>query len=274
MSKLTISSYRSEDLVAVHNYYSNTTSFPPHIHDAYELLFLAKGDVTYTVEGKAYHLRKGSLVITKPLKVHSVTFQAPSEYERYDILFDADILSTDVCSLLPTKLDVLHFAGNAMIAEIFKKIDYYCNQLPQDSLHAVLTHLTEEILLNAFIASRDVQERTPYTANPLVNQAVKYIEQHLAEPLTVADVCTQLHISQSYLLHLFGQHLNISPKKYIISKRLAMAQMTLRTGARPTEVYKQCGFSDYSTFFRAYKNHFGHPPTTETDLQAIRAINS
>lgn len=274
MPKLSISSYRSEDLIAVHNYYSNATSFPPHIHDAYELLYLTKGEATYTVEGKAYLMSKGSLVITKPLKVHAVTFHVPSEYERYDILFDADILSTDICNMLPQKLDVIHFAGNAMISELFKKFDYYCNNLPAEALHSVLSHLTEEILINAYIASRDAQERTSYTTNPLVKQAVAYIEQHLTEPLTVNDVCQQLHITQSYLLHLFGQHLNISPKKYIMSKRLAMAQMALRTGSRPTEVYKQCGFSDYSTFFRAYKNYYGHPPTTETDLQAIRAINS
>lgn len=40
------------------------------------------------------------------------------------------------------------------------------------------------------------------------------------------------------------------------------------------EVYRQCGFSDYSTFFRAYKNHFGHAPTIEAQTQAIRTINS
>ena len=274
MSKLSISSYRSESLVAVHNYYRDATSFPSHVHDAYELLYLTKGEATYTVEGKAYRISKGSLVITKPLKVHAVTFLAPSEYERYDILFDDKVLSSNVCSMLPSKLDVLHFAGNSMIAELFKKFDYYCSVLPGDVLQSVLSHLTEEILLNAYIASRDIQERTSYTTNPLVKQAVTYIERHLTEPLTVSDVCQQLHITQSYLLHLFRQHLNISPKKYIMSKRLAMAQMVLRSGIRPTEVFKQCGFSDYSTFFRAYKSHYGRSPTTETDHRSIRSVNS
>lgn len=274
MTRVSFASFRAEKLVVDHNYYGCATGFTAHIHDAFELLYLTRGEATYTVEGRAYLLGRGSLVITRPLKVHAVSFTGSAEYERYDILFDREILSTGVCDILPDDLDVIHFSGNTMIAELFGKINYYCNSLPEELLHSVLAHLTEEILLNAFLASRDTHERTAYTTHPLVNQAISYIRQHLAEQLTVGDVCRHLHITQSYLLHLFAQHLNISPKQYIMSNRLAMARMALRTGARPMEVYRQCGFSDYSTFFRAYKNHFGHAPTIEAQTQAIRTINS
>lgn len=269
-----LSSFQCETLIADHRHYHQPPVFRPHIHDAYEILFLTKGEASYTVEGKAYSLHKGSLVITRPLKVHSITLSADSEYRRYDILFDASIISSDVCNLLPPKLDVIHFSGNAMIFELFKKIGFYCSQLSGNELRIMLSHLTEEILLNVLIASRDAQERSTYTTNPLVKQAIKYIERHLTEALTVDEVCEALHISQSYLLHLFDRHLNISPKKYIMSKRLAMAQMALRSGIRPVEVYRQCGFSDYSTFFRAYKNHFGHAPAMDSDQQALRELNS
>lgn len=269
-----LSSFQSESLIADHRHYHQSPTFHPHIHDAYEILFLTKGEASYTVEGKTYPLHKGSLVITRPLKVHCVTLAPGSEYRRYDILFDDSVLDTDVCRQLPPKLDVIHFAGNTMIADLFKKFGYYCSQLSGPELQTVLAHLTEEILFNVHIAARDAQERSSYTTHPLVKQAIKYIERHLTEPLTVEAVCQELHISQSYLLHLFAHHLNISPKKYIMSKRLAMAQMALRSGARPAEVCRQCGFSDYTTFFRAYKNHFGHAPAMETDQQTLRILNS
>ncbi len=269
-----LSSFQSESLIADHRHYHQAPTFHPHIHDAYEILFLTKGEASYTVEGKTYPLHKGSLVITRPLKVHCITLPPDSEYRRYDILFDTVVLDTNICDLLPPKLDVIHFAGNGMIADLFKRIGYYCTQLTGDELQVLLAHLVEEVLFNVLIASRDARERSTYTTNPLVNQAVKYIERHLTEPLTVEAVCRELHISPSYLLHLFAQHLNISPKKYIMSKRLAMAQMALRSGVRPIEVYRQCGFADYTTFFRAYKNYYGHAPALEADLQSLRVLNS
>ena len=269
-----LSSFQSESLVTDHRHFDRSPVFRPHIHNAWELLYLTKGEASYTVEGKTYPLHKGSLVLTRPLKVHCITFPAETEYRRYDILFDEAVLSTKICRTLPSRLDVIHFTAGSVISDLFRKTDYYCSQLSGELLQTVLIHLTEEILFNVLIAAREAQEHSSYTTNPLVNQAVKYIDRHLTESLTVGDICRELHITQSYLLHLFVQNLNISPKQYILSKRLAMAQMALRSGARPTDVCRQCGFSDYSTFFRAYKNHYGHSPSGEMDLQALRILDS
>ena len=274
MSVSSVASYWSEKLIVDHKRYHCAKNFSPHIHDAYELLFLTQGEATYTVDGKAYSLSRGSFVLTRPMSVHSITFHVPSEYERYDLLFDADILSSKVCDWIPASLDVISLRNDTVIPELFRKMDYYCANLSADALEVVLKHLTEEVLLNIYLASQQAQPRSKYTENPFVKQAVAYIDSHLTEALSVVYICEQLHITQSYLLHLFKKHLNISPKKYIMSKRLAMAQMALRTGLKPVDVYKQCGFSDYSTFFRAYKNYFGYTPSAENNRELLRNINS
>ena len=70
------------------------------------------------------------------------------------------------------------------------------------------------------------------------------------------------------------KHLKVSPKQYILSKQLSLAQRELRAGAAPTEIYMNCGFADYSTFFKAYKRTFGHAPSDEVYAEAIREIES
>jgi AraC-like DNA-binding protein len=77
----------------------------------------------------------------------------------------------------------------------------------------------------------------------------------------IDEICGELFITKSHLHHLFIKHLNITPKKYITSRRLAVAQREISLGAKPTEVSVRCGFTDYSTFYRAYKKLFGHPPS-------------
>ena len=81
-------------------------------------------------------------------------------------------------------------------------------------------------------------------------------------------------MSKSHLHHLFSEHLMVTPQKYILSKKLTIAQRELRLGRKPTDVYTDCGFADYTTFFRAYKKFFGHSPSTEINMDIIRKIQS
>ena len=60
------------------------------------------------------------------------------------------------------------------------------------------------------------------------------------------------------------------------AKRIADARARIATvlGAKPTEIYTKCGFSDYSAFYRAYKNQFGYPPSENvTPERAVYIYN-
>jgi len=58
--------------------------------------------------------------------------------------------------------------------------------------------------------------------------------------------------------------MQISPKRYITAKRLALAQREICSGGKPTEVCLECGFADYSAFYRAYVAHFGKKPSDKS----------
>ena len=267
-------SHYSDDLLFNHAYRSSTSSFPSHIHDIWELLFVKKGSISYTVEGKTYQLVKNNLVITRPLQIHSISINTQTEYERYNILFNEKKLSSDIYQQLSSDVDVINFDGNSIISDLFKKMDYYCENLNGNSLEVVLLHLIEEILYNVLIVSKNFHQNNVYTVNPLINAAIEYIEQHITLPINVNTICDELHITKSHLDNLFAKHLKITPKKYILSKKLTIAQRELRSGIKPTIVYINLGFTDYTTFYRAYKNYFGHSPSDETNIKILRRIES
>ena len=260
-----ISTFTNSDIHYAHAHSKEIRGYPSHLHNVYEFLFVKTGNAIYTVEEKSYRISPFSLVITRPLTIHSITFQTPAVYDRYDLLFDNTVLSHDILSALPLLPDVLQCDTNAIIIDLFSKLDYYCEHLNSEDLRFLVGHLIEEIILNVRIEMQGSMAQNQHTTNTLVRQALTYISQHLCDPLSVEDVCTHLHISQSYLLQLFNKHLSISPKKYIMSKRLAMAQLALRSGEKPTDVCKQFGFCDYSTFFRGYIHYFGYAPSQELE---------
>ncbi|MBQ7797484.1 MAG: helix-turn-helix transcriptional regulator, partial [Lachnospiraceae bacterium] len=78
------------------------------------------------------------------------------------------------------------------------------------------------------------------------------------DPNTLSE---KFHFSVSSICHIFKEDFGISIKKCILQKRINAAHMALQRGERPEAVCAAYGFSNYSTFYRAYKNHVGVPPS-------------
>lgn len=240
--------------------------YPFHTHEMYELLLFRGGNASYVVEGKSYPLKKNTLIFTRPACIHAIRIERDEPYERYNILFDPELLLPETYNAIPKNIDVLYLDSGHVIVNLFKKMDMYFQQLSETEFNRILSLLIEEILFNIRLAAKQHPEQSAVPSNPLIQQAVAYIEEHITTLTNIEEICNTLFITKSHLHHLFARHMQITPKKYIISKRLSLAQQAIRAGAKPTEVYLQYGFTNYATFFRDYKRFFGHCPSDETYL--------
>lgn len=265
------SQYTDNNMLYEHRLHEVCESgYPLHTHPIYEILFLKKGNITYLIEGDSYKINcRNTLVFTRPSKGHSIIFDDETDYERYLLLFDDKVLFPHICKKIPENFDILDFEGNNIVIDLFKKMDFYCKEFEGAELRRLLYNLTEELLYNIFIAANEKNDVEYHSENPVIKSAVKYINDNISENISIDDICKNLFITKSHLHHLFITHLKISPKKYITSKKLSLAQRRLRNGARPSEVCNLLGFSEYSTFFRDYKKHFGHSPSEETQIDEI-----
>ena len=275
MSKTTFSIHYSETLSMNHILHQPAPIFPMHTHDIEEIMLFRKGNGFYHEDGKTYPLRRNSLIISRATKNHGFTFEGDCDYERYDTLFDSGKLTSDIYNQIPSDISVVHFDDNAIVIDLFKKMDYYYKHFSGITLENLILHLIEEILYNVVIFLNQPQSsNTTYSINPIIDKAVTYIEEHITEPLSIESLCKELFITKAYLHQIFLKHLQISPKKYIISRKLLLAQKELRADKKATEVYLTCGFSDYSTFYRDYKKFFGHSPSEENDTKIVHRIQS
>lgn len=248
--------------------------YPLHTHPICEILFVKSGNITYMIEGKSYIIKKNTLVLTRPSKGHSINFCDSSEYERYLILFDDKALFDGLYKRIPENFDVLEFGDNSIVIQLFEKFDYYCKNFEGKDLKKLLYSLTQELIYNILISSNEPERPEYQVVNKLVKDAVRYIDENITSSISINEICDSLFITKSHLHHLFIKYLKMSPKKYIISKKLALAQRKLRSGAKPVHIYENLGFSDYSSFYRAYKNYFGHSPSEETDIREILEIKT
>lgn len=256
-----------EPVTASHYCYKqmDTDGFPPHTHDCCELIYLKNGSVSYLAEGRHYIVEAGSCILTRPGIRHTIRFRDNAVYDRYVFLLDRSLFDP-----LPESLEVLNLKSNAIVQELFHKMDFYADYLEQNSLETVIRNLIEEALLNFKIIS--ARQPAGYTANPIITEAVSYITTHLQEPITLEALCAHLHITKSYLHRLFLEYLQLPPAKYITAKRLNKARMDIRAGCKPAQTYGLWGFQDYCTFYRNYVRHFGYPPSEECSRPSAQVI--
>lgn len=249
-------------------------NFELHTHDICELLLLKKGDISALVGEKTYKVKKDTLIIFRSNTPHKIIFDSHKPYERYDILFDENKLANKVFFKIPKNIDLISYKGNTRIIELFDKLDYYYNSFTGNDLKTLITNIIEELLFNIQITPANELEDSKLTTNPVISNAIEYINSHYCEALCLDDICKTIGTTKSNLHHLFTENLNISPKKFINMKRLSKAQKLICLGEKPSNIYKECGYNDYVTFFRNYTMHFGYSPSERDKIIIERKIES
>lgn len=268
-----ISSAISEDIVFNHLRISEPreSNYSLHFHDRCEIIFFIKGKASYTAEGRSYNLCYGDVIVSRPSVLHAVLPKSDSTYERINVILNEKLLPASLWSRLKSGSDIYRCGGNERITELFSKLDSYYLRFEEAEYCRLAFNIIEEILLNLSVSALTEEESIQ---NPLLEKALRYIKENLTVLEGVEEVSRALYITKSHLHHLFADYLQLTPKKYITSKRLLLAQKRIRRGEKPTAVYSECGFEDYATFFRNYKKYFGYSPAEETRVEIKRKILS
>lgn len=95
-----------------------------------------------------------------------------------------------------------------------------------------------------------------------VRRALLLMEQHLADPLLIADIATRLQLSTRQLERLFQGVLGMRPAAFYRSLRLKYAHWLLdNTDRSVTDIALEAGFSDCAHFSRHFKALHGVTPS-------------
>jgi AraC family transcriptional regulator len=93
----------------------------------------------------------------------------------------------------------------------------------------------------------------------MVLRVQHYINQHLAEDLSLETLADIANYSLFHFQKIFSEVLSESPKQYVIRLRLERAAHFIKVFPQLpiNEIATNCGFSSNSIFSRAFKNYFG-----------------
>lgn len=246
--------------------YFRTMEF--HAHDFLELYYFLDGSVTYYIEDQVYDLCPGDLLIIPAGKMHRpVIANEHAAYERMVLwitpqyLQNIDSPAGDLQKNLQKVGEhgyCVPFRGDetVFVTALLKKLLYMqkSDTDPKFCAGAV------ELYLWTIFRSYGVIDTTHRNETQVIPQVIRYITEHFSEPLTLEDIAAEFFVSKSYLNRHFKAYTNSTVYAYIMALRLTHARRMLREGIPAVEAGRECGFSDYSTFYKAFKTQTGLSP--------------
>ncbi len=260
-------SYRDED---IDMHYSRDgkpvpSDFNMHTHESYELYYFVGGNGIYRVEGTPYPLEEGDILIMRPAEAHYIDITDNKPYTRLSVNFKANLFSY----IDPDGKLLAPFNGrkigtfNRYRAENFKSDAYsvFIKNIMTDSPDRRVQTITNLLpLLNEiYLAFGSVTETE--INKSLDSRIISYINRHISEDITLDAICEKFYISKTHLCRIFKKATASTVGEYITVKRLVNARQLILSGTPPTKAYLQCGFRDYSVFYRAYKKKYGISPS-------------
>lgn len=246
--------------------YFRTMEF--HAHDFLELYYFLDGSVTYYIEDQVYDLCPGDLLIIPAGKMHRpVIANEHAAYERMVLwitpqyLQGIDSPAGDLQKNLQKVGEhgyCVPFRGDetVFVTALLKKLLY----MQKNDTDPKFCAGAVELYLWTIFRSYGVIDTTHRNETQVIPQVIRYITEHFSEPLTLEDIAAEFFVSKSYLNRHFKAYTNSTVYAYIMALRLTHARRMLREGIPAVEAGRECGFSDYSTFYKAFKTQTGLSP--------------
>lgn len=238
--------------------------FSTHLHKYYEFLYFVGGDAVYIVDGKEYSASDGDLFITRPGELHSIVFRSERDYERHFIQIPESFLEeTGLNFWQVLRKTKNHKIPSYMVSETRIKDCFF-------GVRENVENRREEsdVLVKAFVVQLlgEIERLLPNvgmsesTENERVVAAKAFINKNLKRQITLDEVSESAFSDKYYLSHLFKKETGMTVMDYINLQRIALAKKYILEGMGATEVYTECGFGDYSSFYRVFKKLCGKSP--------------
>jgi AraC family transcriptional regulator len=104
--------------------------------------------------------------------------------------------------------------------------------------------------------------RTPAREDARVRAAVAMMRERLADPVTLADLAAEVHLSVYHLVRVFKEATGATPHRYLTRLRIEEAKRLLRgTDLAIAQIAPRCGFADAGALSAAFLRHTGVRPS-------------
>lgn len=238
-------------------YMQNNQSTPhplqhEHWHDVYEILYVRRGWGQIKLNTQVFAFHPGDIVLICPGDMHSNGYSSPDGCDIDVIQFTPAILYHH--QQLVQRLHSTVFHTDDLRLEPLLNLLSGEDDPGRDHLLSGIIHLITGILLSR----EDTSSSPPVSA--LIQEICAYLET--ADDLRLAAVAAHFGYTPEHLSRLFHKETGLPYRQWCTRLRMNRAAALLRQSSMDlSEIAQSLGFSDASSFIRAFRQTYGITPS-------------
>jgi len=252
-----------------------------HYHDFNKIVLFISGKATYHIEGTAYKLKPWDILLINHDTIHKPIVDTTFPYKRMVLWIRPSFLQ----NYNNTKDNLLTFFELAyqhkfhllrmppemltIIQSIFSQINATCQNCTFGD-EVLRSSLFLQLIVYLNRASMEIKKDvflTDIECDETIYRVLKYIDNNIADNLSIEKLASVFFLSKYYLMHKFKHHTGYSIHNYVLQRRLIAANQSIKAGQSILTACMESGFHDYSNFTRAFKKMYGMSPKKYHDFE-------
>ena len=256
----------------------------PHFHESVEFLLPLSHGGQMFVENQVYDLVPAAMFILPDATLHKTLgsgsgAEGGGRYERYVLHVPVSTLNalstpkTDLYQRVVESSRMVELGENyETLLSLLRRLDR--SQEEADGAFGAdirQMNLLGEFLVEALsaaprtagvVAMKAEQRVMPASREGTlrIDQVLSFLQEHMAEKLTLDQIAAEFYISKYYLSHCFKAATGFSVGQYLINTRILEARRMLQDGGRVAQVGEAVGFHSNEHFIRTFTKLTGISP--------------
>lgn len=233
--------------------------FPSHFHDYYVVGLVEQGERLLSCNGENLFVKAGDILLFCPGNSHACV-QSDGALDYRGVNLPQETMMA-LMKELTGKPELPGFSKHVVLDE-----EIGCCLRRLHGL--VMGHspgIEKEECLLFFLSLLLEKYGQPFEPFPggyreEIDAACAFLEEHLAEPVSLDQICGAVGLSKSTLLRAFAKAKGMTPYNYLVNLRIGRAKHLLEHGATPMETALDTGFCDQSHFTGVFHRLLGLTP--------------
>lgn len=225
--------------------------------DSFLIMHVIRGECEVEWGGRHFRAREGQVVVLDCCAPHA--YWTEEGWEAEWLHFDGPCARGYFDAITGGDSSVITLKNSYRFEKNLRKIYTQFREaapVREALLNNCIVNLLTELLVGRESASPGAQSAG------IIEDSVAYINDHLAQELSLEELAAQAALSPFYFSRLFKRETGFSPHQYILAARISNAKFLLQsTGDSVKTICFSVGFSSESSFCTAFKKEMGLTPS-------------